>query len=43
MLSKSNIQFMSNKEEDALLVNDSYQDKLAIGIANGVIEYLNAK
>lgn len=35
--------FMSNKEEDKLLVSDAYQNKLARGIANGVIEYLNAK
>ena len=35
--------FMSNKEEDMLLVNDAYQDKMAVGICNGVIEYLNAK
>ena len=35
--------FMSNKEEDLLLVNDAYQDKMAVGICNGVIEYLNSK
>ena len=35
--------FMSNKEEDLLLVNDEYQDKMAVGICNGVIEYLNAQ
>ena len=33
--------FMSNREEDLLLVDKDYQNKLAIGIANGVIEYLN--
>ena len=35
--------FMSNEQEDKLLVQDDYQDKLAVGIANGVIEYLNNK
>jgi len=35
--------FMSNKEEDLLLVDDGYQDKMAVGICNGVIEYLNKK
>ena len=35
--------FMSNSKEDKLLVQDAYQDKLAVGIANGVIEYLNNK
>ena len=33
--------FMSNREEDLLLVDKDYQNKLAIGIAKGVIEYLN--
>ena len=35
--------FMSNREEDLLLVDKNYQNKLAIGIANGVIEYLNGQ
>lgn len=35
--------FMSNPEEDKLLVDDDYQDKMAVGICNGVIEYLNAQ
>ncbi|TLM80132.1 MAG: PASTA domain-containing protein [Actinobacteria bacterium] len=32
--------FMSNAEEDALLVSDAYQEKLAAGIAAGVLTYL---
>jgi N-acetylmuramoyl-L-alanine amidase len=35
--------FMSNPEEDRLLVDANYQNKLAVGIANGVIEYLNGQ
>ena len=35
--------FMSNREEDLLLVDKNYQNKLAIGIANGIIEYLNGQ
>ncbi len=32
--------FLSNPAEDKLLVDDAYQDKLADGIARGVLEYL---
>ena len=32
--------FMANAEEDKLLTSDTYQDKLAKGIAAGVVEYL---
>jgi len=35
--------FMSTPGELMLLVNDSYQDKLAIGIAEGIVQYLNSK
>ena len=35
--------FMSTPGELMLLVNDSYQDKLAIGIAEGIVQYLNAQ
>lgn len=35
--------FMSNPEEDRLLVDANYQNKLAVGIANGVIDYLNGQ
>ena len=31
--------FLSNVEEEKLLLNDSYQDKLAWGIYNGIIDY----
>ena len=31
--------FLSNKEEEKLLLEDSYQDKLAWGIYNGIIDY----
>lgn len=34
--------FMSNRVEDRLLVSPHYQDRLARGIADGVIEYLKA-
>ena len=34
---------MSNAAEDRLLSNPAYQDKLATGIANGVVAYLDAK
>jgi len=35
--------FMSNRAEDRLLTQTSYQRKLANGIANGVISYLSAR
>ena len=31
--------FMSNPDEDRLLVSDSYQNLLAEGIANGIDQY----
>ena len=31
--------FLSNKEEEKLLLEDGYQDKLAWGIYNGIIDY----
>ena len=31
--------FLSNKEEEQNLLNDEYQDKLAWGIYNGIIDY----
>lgn len=31
--------FLSNPEEEQQLLNDEYQDKLAWGIYNGIIEY----
>lgn len=31
--------FLSNKEEEKLLLEDSYQDRLAWGIYNGIMEY----
>lgn len=31
--------FLSNKEEEKLLLEDNYQDKLAWGIYNGIIDY----
>ena len=31
--------FLSNPEEDQQLLDDEYQDKLAWGIYNGIIEY----
>lgn len=33
--------FLSNPEEEQQLLNDEYQDKLAWGIFNGIIEYFN--
>ena len=33
--------FMSNEHEDLLLSTDEYQQKLAVGIGNGVIQYLS--
>lgn len=33
--------FMSTHEELMLLISDSYQDKLALGIAEGIVQYLN--
>ncbi|WP_305767463.1 N-acetylmuramoyl-L-alanine amidase family protein [Candidatus Epulonipiscium viviparus] len=37
------IGFVSNPEEEALLSNDAFLDKIAISIYNGVAEYLNLK
>ena len=34
--------FLSNADEEALLVDDSYQDKCADGITNGIVNYLNS-
>ena len=31
--------FLSNPEEEQQLLDDEYQDKLAWGIYNGIIEY----
>ena len=31
--------FLSNKEEEKILLEDSYQDRLAWGIYNGIIDY----
>ena len=31
--------FLSNKEEEALLLSEEYQDKLAWGIYNGIMDY----
>ena len=31
--------FLSNPEEEKLLLEDSYQDKLSWGIYNGIIDY----
>ena len=33
--------FLSNKEEEKMLLEDEYQNKLAWGIFNGIIEYFN--
>lgn len=33
--------FLSNPEEEHQLLDDGYQDKLAWGIFNGIIEYFN--
>jgi len=35
--------FLSNPEEEKLLLDDTYQDKLAWGIYNGIIGYFNTK
>lgn len=35
--------YMTNKEEDALMKTDEYQDKIAEGIANGIELFLNNK
>lgn len=34
--------FLSNKEEESLLQTDEYQDKLAQGIKEGIINYFNS-
>lgn len=34
--------FLSNPEEEKLLLEDEYQDKLAWGIYNGIMEYFNS-
>lgn len=36
------IGYMTNAEEDALLATDDYQDKIAVGIANGIDDYFNS-
>ena len=33
--------FLSNPEEEKQLLEDGYQDKLAWGIFNGIIDYFN--
>lgn len=33
--------FLSNPEEEKLLLEDAYQDKLAWGIYNGIVDYFN--
>ena len=33
--------FLSNPEEEALLQTDEYQNKLALGIYNGIMDYFN--
>ena len=33
--------FLSNLEEEQQLLDDGYQNKLAWGIFNGIIEYFN--
>ena len=33
--------FLSNPEEESLLLTDEYQDKLAWGIYNGILDYFN--
>ncbi len=33
--------FLSNVEEEKLLLDDEYQNKLAWGIYNGIMEYFN--
>ena len=34
--------FLSNKEEEKMLLTDEYQDKLAWGIYNGIMDYFHA-
>jgi N-acetylmuramoyl-L-alanine amidase len=34
---------MSNAAEDRKLATAAYQDKLAVGMANGIVAYLNGK
>lgn len=33
--------FLSNPEEEKQLLEDEYQDRLAWGIYNGIVEYFN--
>ena len=33
--------FLSNDNEESLLITDEYQDKLAWGIYNGIMDYFN--
>ena len=33
--------FLSNEEEEKQLLDDSYQDRLAWGIYNGMVNYFN--
>ena len=33
--------YMSNPEEDALLATDEYQNKLVLGMANGIDKFFN--
>jgi N-acetylmuramoyl-L-alanine amidase len=35
--------FMSNASEDRALNTDAYQDKLARGLADGIVEYLRSR
>ena len=35
--------FLSNPEEEQLLLDDEYQDRLAWGIFNGIMDYFNVK
>ena len=35
--------FLSNKEEEKLLLQDEYQNRLAWGIYNGIIDYFYNK
>ena len=37
------IGYMTNQEEDALLQNEDYQMKLAVGMADGIDEFLNRR